>query len=40
MRYNLRRLPYQNNDVLYDPNKMKIMDVGGERFIGKVKAIY
>lgn len=36
----LKRIPYQVDDVLYDPNTMKIVDVGGERFIDSVKVIY
>jgi len=31
---------YQQDDVPYDPYDLKIVDVGGERFIGSVKAIY
>lgn len=34
------KIPYQNDDVLYDPNKLKIQNVGGERFIANTKAIY
>lgn len=36
----LKKIPDQYDDVLYDPYQMKIVDVGGERFIGAVKAIY
>ena len=33
-------LIYQNDDVLYDPYKLKFVEFGGERFIGNTKAIY
>lgn len=33
-------LVYQNNDVEYDPYKLKFTDLGGERFIGNTHAIY
>lgn len=36
----LKEIPYQIDDVLYDPYEMKMLDVNQERFIGRVKAIY
>jgi hypothetical protein len=36
----LKPLFYPNNDVPYDYSKMKMQDVGGERFIDNLKAIY
>lgn len=38
--FNLKPLFYQNNDVPYDYSKLEMQDVGGERFIDNVKAIY
>lgn len=34
------KLFYQDNDVEYDPYKLKFLDFAGERFIGNTKAIY
>lgn len=36
----IKKLPYEIDDVLYDPNTLKIVSLGGERFIDSVKAIY
>jgi hypothetical protein len=36
----LKPIPYQNDDVLYDPNTLKFVDIGGERFLASTKAIY
>jgi len=36
----LKRLVYQIDDVLYDPNTMEIVDVGGERYVDHVKSIF
>lgn len=36
----LSPLFYPNNDVLYDPNELVFQDIGGQRFIDNVKAIY
>lgn len=36
----LKRIPYQVDDVLYDPNTLKIVSIGGERYIDSVKVIY
>lgn len=36
----LKRIPYQRDDVMYDPNTLKIVSLGGERFIDSVKVIY
>lgn len=34
------KLFYQVDDVLYDPNDLKMVDLGGERYIANTKAIY
>ena len=39
-RGSLKKLPYQTNDVLYDPNKLNIHDVDARRFITGVKALH
>lgn len=39
-RYAIKKLPYQIDDVLYDPHKLEFNSFAGERFIGKTKAIY
>tara|TARA_R110001606_G_scaffold17539_1_gene67854 strand:- start:1917 stop:2768 length:852 start_codon:yes stop_codon:yes gene_type:complete len=36
----IKKIPYQIDDVLYDPNTLQIVDIGGERFIDSVNAIY
>jgi hypothetical protein len=36
----LKKIPYQVDDVLYDPNTLKIVSIGGERYIDSVKVIY
>lgn len=33
-------VPYQINDVAYDPYKLKMVDMGGERFFAQTRAIY
>tara|TARA_B110000259_G_C14026635_1_gene404922 strand:+ start:507 stop:1364 length:858 start_codon:yes stop_codon:yes gene_type:complete len=35
----IKRIPYQVDDVLYDPNSMNIVGIGGERFIDGVNTI-
>lgn len=36
----LKKIPYQIDDVLYDPNTLQIVNIGGERYIDSVKTIY
>lgn len=36
----IRPIPYQVDDVLYDPYDMEMLNVNQERFIARVKAIY
>lgn len=36
----IKKLPYQIDDVAYNPYDLKIIDIGGERFISTIKAIY
>lgn len=35
----IKRIPYQVDDVLYDPNTLQMIDIGGERFIDGVNSI-
>ncbi len=37
---NLKKIPYQYDDVLYDPYQLEFQDTGGERFVATTKAIY
>lgn len=39
-RFAMKKIPYQVDDVLYDPHSLKFNDMGGERFLGIAKAIY
>lgn len=39
-RDSIMRIPYQIDDVLYDPYKLKMVEMGGERFFGQTRAIY
>tara|TARA_B110000503_G_scaffold24933_1_gene39306 strand:- start:24951 stop:25781 length:831 start_codon:yes stop_codon:yes gene_type:complete len=36
----IRKLFYQKDDVPYNPYDLKMMDLGGERFIARTKAIF
>lgn len=36
----IKKIPYQIDDVLYDPNTLQMVDIGGEKFIDGVNAIY
>lgn len=36
----ISKLPYQTDDVLYDPNGLAFQDVDARKFISNVKAIY
>ena len=37
---NIHRLPYQTNDVSYDPSMLKMHDVSAIRFVAGTKAVY
>lgn len=39
-RNSINKLPYQNNDVLYDPNRLEFQDIDARKFISNTKAVY